>query len=223
MVKPGIDVEFSSLPKEIPIFPLTGALLLPGGQLPLNIFEPRYLQMVDAALCAGRWFGLVQPCQANTETVSDIHPLFNTGCLGRITTFSETGDGRYLLSILGVCRFKIKVELSQPHGFRRIIPNYSEFSSDFGSNQLEVGEREALSNALRRYFKKDGYEVDWESMEKTSDEMFVTSVAMACSLKPAEKQALLEAPDLSARTACLIAILEIANYDIGTQPGSIHH
>ena len=223
MVKPGIGVEFSSLPEEIPIFPLTGALLLPGGQLPLNIFEPRYLKMVDAALCAGRWFGMVQPCQTNTETVSNIHPLFNTGCLGRVTTFSETGDGRYILSILGICRFKIKLELSQTHEFRRIIPDYSEFSDDLSTDQLETGEREALSVAVRRYFNKDRHRVDWEAMEKTSDEMFVTSLAMACPLRPAEKQALLEAPSLSARTACLIAILEIAKYDIGTQLSSIHH
>ena len=223
MVKSGIGVEFGSLPEEIPIFPLTGALLLPGGLLPLNIFEPRYLKMVDAALCAGRWFGMVQPCQTNTETVSNIHPLFNTGCLGRVTTFSETGDGRYILSILGVCRFKIKIELSQTHEFRRVIPDYSEFSDDFNSGQLETGERQALSDALRRYFNKDGQRVDWEAMEKTSDEIFVTSLAMACPLKPAEKQALLEAPSLSARTACLIAILEIAEHDIGAQLSSIRH
>ena len=223
MAKPGVDIEIRSLPKEIPIFPLTGALLLPSGQLPLNIFEPRYIAMVDAALCAGRWFGMVQPYQTDAETVSDMHPLFDIGCLGRITAFSETSYDRYLLSISGICRFKIKVELSQTNGFRRVTPDYSKFSGDLGSSNLAAGEREILSHALRRYLSERGHAFDWETIEKTPDEMFVASIAMACPFNPTEKQALLEAPSLSARTACLIAILEIAEYDISAQLSSIRH
>ncbi|MBM09189.1 MAG: peptidase S16 [Magnetovibrio sp.] len=218
-----VNTELEHLPNQIPIFPLTGVLLLPGGKLPLHIFEPRYIKMVESALGSGRWFGMIQPYQGNRETVSDNHPLFDTGCLGRIKTFSETDDGRYLLTVIGVCRFKIKKELPKTSSFRKVIPNYEKFARDLESQKLTTSERKRLSHTIQQYFKERGHEIDWESIKQTPDEMFVASIAMACPFNPTEKQALMEAPDLSALTACLIAILKIAEYDNNSKFNSVSH
>ena len=223
MVSPTAGSRLGSLPREIPIFPLTGALLLPSGQLPLNIFEPRYLAMVDSALSRGRWLGMVQPRDTKAQTVPDQHPLFSTGCLGRITTFSETTDGRYLITITGVSRFEIEAELDMRDGFRRVNADYGAFSCDLESAKLNSDERAALGLALRRYFDDRGRDADWKALDKTPDEVLVASMAMACSFNPAEKQALLEAPDLSARTACLVAMLDMAAHESGVEHGPARH
>ena len=206
-------VDIDMLPSEIPVFPLTGALLLPGGQLPLNIFEPRYLAMIDAALGAGRWLGMVQPRDAREQTVTDVHPLFDTGCLGRITSFAETDDGRYAITLIGICRFSIQSELEVVDGFRRIHPDFHKFTNDLQPSQLNADERNALMSTLKQYFEGRGYDADWPALEQTPDSVLVATMAMACPFAAAEKQALLEALDLSAQTQSLITILEMASHD----------
>lgn len=199
------------LPDVIAIFPLTGALLLPGGEIPLNIFEPRYLAMIDWALGHGRWLGMVQPRDTAEQTVSNTHPLFGVGCLGRITSFAETPDGRYHIAISGHCRFRLEAELDLIDGFRRVTPDYGAFTDDLGNVELGAAARRELFDALKRYLGRSGYEADWPALENTPDRTLVASMAMACPFEPAEKQALLEARDLAARTRCLIAILEMAD------------
>jgi len=205
--------DYDGLPVAIPVFPLTGALLLPGGEMPLNIFEPRYIAMIEWALGEGRWLGMVQPRDTREQTVSDTHPMFGVGCLGRITQFSETGDGRYLITVSGKCRFSVAEELSMLNGFRRVAPAYDAFAGDLGDMELDAALRQDLFQALKAYLEKNGYEPDWEALENTPDVALVASMAMACPFEPAEKQALLEAEDLAARTRCLIAVLDMAQHD----------
>jgi hypothetical protein len=166
---------------------------------------------------------MVQPRETKAQTVPDQHPLFSTGCLGRISTFSETADGRYLITITGVSRFEIEAELDMRDGFRRVNADYGAFSCDLESAKLNSDERAALGLALRRYFDDRGRDADWKALDKTPDEVLVASMAMACSFNPAEKQALLEAPDLSARTACLVAMLDMAVHDSGVEHGPARH
>ena len=206
------------LPDEVPIFPLTGALLLPGGELPLNIFEPRYLAMVDWALAHGRWLAMVQPRDADQQTVSDTHPVFAVACLGRITKFAETGDGRYLLTISGLIRFRISGEMPLQGGFRRVAADYGAFIDDLDEVELGAGERGRLMDALRAYFGHMGYEAEWSALERTADRTLVATMAMACPFEPAEKQALLEARDLAVRARTLTTILEMAASEAGGAP-----
>jgi len=208
-------MDIAAFPGELPVFPLSGALLLPGGQLPLNIFEPRYLAMTDAALTGGRWLGMVQPLKAKDQTVADDHPLFATGCLGRITTFSETADGRYLITLTGACRFRVAEELELQDGFRRVTADYAPYADDLETETLAPDQRAALDTALRHYFSENRYEADWQALEQTADHVLVASMAMACPFTPAEKQALLEAPDLAERARSLVTILEMAALDTG--------
>jgi Lon protease-like protein len=198
-LKPG------DLPDSVVIFPLSGALLLPTGQLPLNIFEPRYLAMFDAAIAGNRLVGVVQP--ALGESPETPH-LSHVGCLGRITSFAETGDGRYITSLTGICRFRLMDEITghQPYRSFRIAP----FIADLKSRDEEEGvNRSALLSAFRAYLDANKLEADWESVERASNMTLVNSLAMMAPFDPAEKQALLEAPDLKTRAETFIAIIEI--------------
>ncbi|MDL2399627.1 LON peptidase substrate-binding domain-containing protein [Rhizobium mayense] len=195
----------SDLPESVVVFPLSGALLLPTGQLPLNIFEPRYLSMFDAAIAGNRLVGIVQP--ALSETPETAH-LSHVGCLGRITSFAETGDGRYITSLTGICRFRLMDEIitHQPYRTFRITP----FISDLKSRDEEDSvDRSALLSAFRAYLDANKLEADWESVERASNMTLVNSLAMMAPFDPAEKQALLEAPDLKTRAETFIAIIEI--------------
>jgi Lon protease-like protein len=201
----------SDLPESIPVFPLTGALLLPGGQLPLNVFEPRYLSMFDDALASHRLIGMVQPVfgeQRADEAASDASGLCQVGCIGRITSFAETGDGRYIISLTGVCRYRLLEEVRGGKAYRcfRIAPFITDLSS--GDDEQSV-DREALLAAFRAYLDANKLEADWESVERASNTTLVNSMAMMSPYGPAEKQALLEAPDLKTRAETLIAITEI--------------
>ena len=199
------------LPEILPVFPLTGVLLLPGAQLPLNIFEPRYLAMFDDALAGNRLIGMVQPSfdNSNHETVSNPHqPLCKVGCVGRITSFAEMEDGRYLISLTGICRFRL---LNEAH----IVKGYRTFKTAPFATDLSHGEddalvdRNALLAAFKAYLEANKLEADWESVERASNRTLVNSMAMMSPYGPAEKQALLEAPDLKTRAETLIAITEI--------------
>jgi len=203
-------VKREDLPEVMPVFPLTGALLLPGGQLPLNIFEPRYLAMFDAALAGDRLIGVVQPSLLEPSDASDplLPALSSVGCLGRITSFAETGDGRYILSLSGVCRFRLldEVDGSQPYRMFRFAPFMSDLSEE--DDEASVDRRELL-RVFRAYLDANKLEVDWDSVGRAGNRTLVNSLSMMSPFGPAEKQALLEAPDLKTRAETLIAITEI--------------
>jgi Lon protease-like protein len=199
------------LPETLPVFPLTGVLLLPGSQLPLNIFEPRYLSMFDDALAGNRLIGMIQPSFGEVRVEAGqahIQALCQVGCIGRITSFAEMEDGRYLTSLTGICRFRLFDELHPSKGYRsfRIAP----FATDLAGPQDEAQvDRQALLAAFRAYLDANKLEADWESVERASNLTLVNSMAMMSPYGPAEKQALLEAPDLKTRAETLIAITEI--------------
>ena len=197
------------LPDTVPVFPLPGALLLPRGQMPLNIFEPRYLAMVDFALAGARLIGMVQP-QGEAAAGEAPPKLYTVGCVGRICQFAETGDGRYLVSLTGVARFRIREEISVPTPFRQCRVGYEEFSADFharaGESQVD---REAVLKALRAFTAATDIKMDWDGVEQTPNEALVNALSMLAPFGPRDKQALLEAPDLKTRAEVLVALTEI--------------
>lgn len=207
------------LPSTIPIFPLEGALLLPGGRMPLNIFEPRYLQMVDEAVAGSRLIGVIQPSLDGALREDGEPQLCNVGCAGRIIAFSETGDGRYLISLQGVCRFRIAHELTVKTPFRQAkpAPFLADLDDDPAANEID---RPALLKAFRAYLQANDLEADWESVSRAENAMLVNALSMMAPYGPAEKQALLEAADLKTRAETLIAITEMAlareNEDFGS-------
>jgi Lon protease-like protein len=205
------------LPAEFPVFPLTGALLLPGGRLPLNIFEPRYLAMIEDAMAAGRYFGMVQPDRRLAR--GDTGPgLYRTGCLGRISSFSETDDGRYLITLSGLIRFTIVEEVEPARGYRRVRGALAAFASDLADSAPDAEtelpyERTHLLDALHRYFTHAGVEANWDAISAMPDAALVVSLCMACPFDAEEKQALLEARDSAERARALLALLEINAFD----------
>lgn len=205
------DPTLERLPRTLPIFPLAGVLLLPRGRLPLNIFEPRYLAMIEDALAGDRMIGMVQPTDPVSRALDPA--VYETGCAGRITSFAETEDGRYLITLTGICRFSILRELGGVRGYRRVNPAWERFSGDLNEDPRGDIDRARLLAGLRRYLKMQGLSVDWSAIESTPDERLVTSLAMICSFTPSEKQALLEAPDLAERAKLLIALVEMAILD----------
>lgn len=200
------------LPDELPLFPLTGVLLLPRGRLPLNVFEPRYLAMVDHALGHGRLIGIIQPDTDGTIGLSapDGSGLYRTGCAGRITSFQETGDGRYLITLHGVCRFDIAEELPPRSGYRAARADWQPYLADLADGEAVRIDRGRLLGCLRIYFDAQGIEADWDTLEKTPDDRLVTTLAMVCPFDPAEKQALLEAAGLAQRARLLTGLIEAA-------------
>ena len=198
------------LPAEIAVFPLSGALLLPQGKLPLNIFEPRYLAMVGDALGEGRMFGMVQPDPSQPEAAHG-PALARVGCLGRLSSFSETEDGRFLITLTGVIRFRLAEERPLRRGYRRVRPDYAGFEADLDLAARPVlADRAALLAALRRYFKLRGIEANWSAIEQTPDAAQLTTLCMVCPFEPREKQALLEVATPDERARLLLALLEMA-------------
>ncbi len=200
----------TDLPATIPLFPLAGALLLPRGQMPLNIFEPRYLAMIDDALRDGhRLIGMIQPESAH-ESARAKPQLFKIGCVGRITQFAESGDGRYIIELTGVARFRIEDELKVKTDYRQAKVTYAPFTEDFVARKGEDEvDREALLRALTDFMKVNDMKADWEDIEQAPTEALVNGLSMMSPYGPPEKQALLEAPDLKTRAELLIAITEI--------------
>ena len=198
----------ADVPKHAAVFPLAGALLLPGARLPLNVFEPRYLQMIDEAIAGTRLIGMIQPALGGATRPDGEPELCAVGCLGRIASFAETGDGRYLISLQGVCRFRVLDEMSVRTPFRqcRIAPFLADLPEQAGS---EI-DRPALLRTFRAYLKANQLEADWESVSRADDTTLVNALSMMAPYGPAEKQALLEAADLKARAETLIAITEMA-------------
>ena len=201
----------ADLPETIPVFPLPGALLLPRGQMPLNIFEPRYLEMVDDSLRDGhRLIGMIQPDPAHPGP-EDRPNLYRIGCAGRMTQLAETGDGRYLLQLTGVARFRMVEELKVATGYRQCRVDFTPFGDDFvGRRGEELVDRKAVLEALTAFLKANNLKADWEGIESAPNEALVNALAMMSPFDPAEKQAMLEAPDLKTRAEILVAITEIA-------------
>ena len=197
------------LPDTIAVFPLAGALLLPGGRMPLNIFEPRYLEMVDYAIAHGRLIAMIQPRLDGALRADGEPELCEVGCIGRLTSFAETGDGRYLVSLQGVCRFRVAAELSVRTPFRqcRITSFIGDLDSEAGAAEVD---RPALLKTFRAYLQANELAADWDSVSRAENATLVNALSMMAPYGPAEKQALLEAPDLRARAETLIAITEIA-------------
>jgi Lon protease-like protein len=199
------------LPNVIPIFPLPGALLLPRGQMPLNIFEPRYLAMIDDALRSGhRLIGMIQPDPTHPGADQNKPHLFQIGCLGRLTQFAESGDGRYLIQLTGVSRFRLEEELPVETSYRQCKVTYRPFADDFTARKGEDEvDRKALLRALSSFLKANNLKADWDGIENAPNEALVNALAMMSPYEAAEKQAMLEAPDLKTRAEILIAVTEI--------------
>jgi Lon protease-like protein len=201
------DPQFSDLPPTIPVFPLSEVLLLPGGMLPLNIFEPRYLAMVEGALRTDRLIGMIQPRACGDAGCNPA--LYETGCAGRIRRFEETPDGRYLISLKGVCRFDVLEELERVDGYRRVRAGWTPYEGDLEPEPGTWLDRGRLFPALRSYFKTHKIEADWEVLGEAPDERLVTCLSMICPFGVPEKQALLEAPNLAARAEILTTLVEM--------------
>jgi Lon protease-like protein len=197
------------LPAHIPVFPLAAALLLPGGRMPLNIFEPRYLQMIDAAIAGSRVVGMVQPSLDGAERDDGEPELCQVGCAGRIVSFAETGDGRYLVSLQGICRFRILSELHVKTPFRqcRIMAFVADLDEEHQGGEVN---RPGLLRVFRAYLEANGLDADWDSISRAENATLVNALSMMSPYGAAEKQALLEAPDLKTRAETLIAITEMA-------------
>jgi Lon protease-like protein len=197
-----------SLPALVPVFPLPGVLLLPQAQLPLNIFEPRYLAMTDAAIRTDRIVGMIQPTDAGAS-LQGKPELRTVGCAGRITQFAETGDGRYLLTLTGVARFRITDELDTVTPYRQCNVTYGDFTADLEAPEDGGIDRNAVIEALKEFSKARNLRIDWRDIDKASNAMLINAMAMMGPFGPEEKQALLEAPDIKSRGDTLIAIIEI--------------
>ncbi len=204
------DPRFDDLPAVLPIFPLPGALLLPSGHLPLNIFEPRYIAMVRDALGGDRLIGMIQPSGRDGERGAA--KVYDTGCAGRITAFSETDDGRYLITLGGLIRFDVARELPLLNGYRRAVPDFTRFRGDL---EADTGpfDREGFLETLGAYLETAEIESDWSAIEDTDNEHLITSLAMLCPFAAPEKQALLEAMTLPERVETLTAIMVMAMHE----------
>jgi Lon protease-like protein len=207
MSEPEPALTMADLPQVIPLFPLDGALLLPHAGRPLNIFEPRYLNMLDDVMAAERIIGMVQTAPGGAR---ERPHLAHVGCAGRVTSFGETADGRYLITLTGLCRFRLKDELPSPTPYRQGLVDFAPYAHDLEPRPTDLGEdRQRLMDALTAYLERLGLRIDWGSLYGAPIAHLVDSLAMALPFDHAEQQALLEAEDLDARRETLIALLEI--------------
>jgi Lon protease-like protein len=197
------------LPRTLGLFPLTGVLLLPRGQLPLNVFEPRYLALVESALSGSRLIGMIQPTEHEDKTLKPT--LSAIGCAGRITGYRETDDGRYLITLTGICRFRVAEELDTPASFRAIKPDFAPFAGDLVEGDEPDFPRDRMLAALNEYLTRRELKADWRSVMNAPAETLVNALAMLCPFEPNEKQALLEAPSWEERVSTLLALLEMSS------------
>lgn len=197
------------LPDTIPVFPLPGALLLPRARLPLHIFEPRYLQMLDDCMkTKARLIGMIQPREVPGSDEKRLHAI---GCAGRLTGFSETEDGRYMITLSGISRFRVKEEVTGFTPYRRCNVEWSGFERDLGPEESDAGfDRPAFLEVLGRYFQANNLSTDWSSLKEADPELLINSLSMLCPFSPEDKQALLEAPSLSTRRETLVTLIEFA-------------
>lgn len=199
----------ADLPATIPVFPLPGALLLPRSRLPLHIFEPRYLAMLDDTMkTQHRLIGMVQPSQIPGSDEKRLHSI---GCAGRLTAFSETEDGRYMITLTGISRFRIRAETEGFTPYLRCEVSWEGFGKDLGAAEHDKAfDRARLLGVLERYFEANNLSTDWDSLRDAEDELLINSLSMLCPFDPEDKQALLEAPSLATRRETLITLIEFA-------------
>ena len=202
-------LKFADLPKTIPIFPLPGALLLPRARLPLHIFEPRYLAMVEACLATShRLIGMIQPGPTPGSRETRLHSI---GCAGRLTGFSETEDGRYLITLSGISRFRLVGETTEDTPYRTVEASWDGFERDLGQSEADKGfQRDGFFDLLGRFFAHHNLSTDWETLKEAEDELLINSLSMLCPFEPEDKQALLEAPSLATRRETLVTLIEFA-------------
>ncbi len=199
--------SLADLPKTIPVFPLAGALLLPRGRLPLNIFEPRYLAMVDTALRTTRVIGMIQPVTEDERRPK----LYPVGCLGRLTSWSDTGDGRFFITLSGTIRFRVMEELKTTTPYRQVEPDYAPYADDLSdADDDNYVDRKRLGVCLKAYMEQKRIEADLSLIDRAPAETLINSLSMICPFAPAEKQALLEAGTLSDRAQLLTTLIEMA-------------
>jgi hypothetical protein len=208
------SVGFDELPRRLPIFPLAGALLLPGGRLPLNIFEPRYLAMTRDAMAGQRMIGMVQPLEDGGSAARPA--VYRTGCAGRITEFSETKNGRFRITLSGVCRFRLVEELAVATPYRQVIASYARFRDDLGPADAAGVDRERLLRVLRAFLEIKGIGAEWGAIDQAPTDLLVNSLAMICPFAAREKQALLEAETLAERARVMTALMEMATLGRGS-------
>lgn len=204
-------VKFTDLPDVIPVFPLPGALLLPRARLPLHLFEPRYLAMLDDALKSEhRLIGMIQPNGENR--------LHTIGCAGRVTAMSETEDGRYMITLSGVCRFRARNEVEGFTPYRRFEVDWTGFERDSGPEEQDAElDRAGLMALLDRFFEERDLSTDWDGIKEADPELLINSLAMLCPFEPEERQALLEAPTLQTRRETLVTLIEYALHAGGSE------
>jgi Lon protease-like protein len=200
---------FNDLPRELPIFPLSGAVVLPGVQLPLNIFEPRYLHMVAAALAQDHLIGMVQPRAESEGEAPSVHRI---GCAGRITSYSETADGRIVLVLTGLCRFEIAEELPERDGYRRVRPDWSRFAGDYELDAGSIADRERFMGSLRAFCDQRSVEVPWDDIGKMDDYDLVNLLCTHLPLGADDKQALLETNGIDARADLMRGLMEMSAF-----------
>lgn len=202
-------MKASDLPDTLPIFPLPGALLLPRSRLPLHIFEPRYLAMLDACMASqDRLIGMIQPRTVPEGEGPRLHAI---GCAGRLTAFSETDDGRYMVTLTGISRFRVQAEVTDATPYRRARVRWDGFARDIGPAETDEGlERPAFLSLLKRYFSAVELSTEWNSLREAEDELLINALSMLCPFAPEERQALLEAPSLTTRRETLVMLMEFA-------------
>ena len=202
-------ISRSDLPDTIPVFPLPGALLLPRSRLPLHIFEPRYLAMIeDCMKTPTRLIGMIQPRNGQMSGDPKLHSI---GCAGRLTAFSETEDGRNMITLSGLSRFRVLEEVDGFMAYRRCNVSWTGFNRDMGPTEKDPGlDRDAFFPALRSCFESEELRTDWESLEDAEDELLINSLSMLCPFEPEDKQALLEAPSLETRRETLVTLIQFS-------------
>jgi Lon protease-like protein len=201
-------IKAADLPDTIPVFPLPGALLLPRSRLPLHIFEPRYLAMLDDTMkCSHRMIGMIQPC----EEPKGGRKWHRIGCAGRLTAFSETEDGRYMITLSGISRFRVMKEVSGFEPYLKADVAWSGFERDLGGTESDPAFcRAPFLKLLARYFETEGLSTDWDNLKEADEELLINSLSMLCPFAPEDKQALLEAPSLATRRETLVTLIEFA-------------
>jgi len=204
--------EFDELPSELAVFPLAGAVVMPGVQLPLNIFEPRYLNMVNDALAGDRLIGMIQPKGDPDEEESDEEPeIHRVGCAGRITSYSETNDGRVVLVLTGVCRFRVREEIDARHGYRRVAADWTPFAIDFAETEGTIADPDGFLSSLRTFCKLRNVEIPWDDVKKMPSQELVNLLCAHLPLEPEDKQALIETLEIKDRAQLMRGLMDMAS------------
>ena len=213
-------IPFSELPKNLPIFPLPGAMLLPHGRMPLNIFEPRYIKMIIDSLKQSRMIGLVQPLEFLPGPIPDKTPVFHIGCAGRITNFAEIDDGRFMITLQGICRFKIEKELEDKYAYRQVKPDFNDFKQDLSFENPAIN-REKFFRILSNYIKLKGIDVNAEDLLKIENRFLIPTLVMINPFDFREKQAILETPNIGDIVDIIISLMEM-DIKSPNQPSTKH-